>query len=252
MIRVITAADDVFKHAVMLTVNASARAGYTTEVYDLGGLGFGKPYPRPEQYKNHRRSHLFGPCKLIDQNVRGVAPWKPALIRDVLLTCKPEDYVVWLDADAWIIRPLNAIQTDDYDIGVTVRNANETDHGHGLINAGVLFLRPTQAALNFIDRWIQEIPLSTVQSDQFTLNDLLERENVFRSRDAVSVGYNTRFKFFRAEQFNFYYAPKPLLPTTAIVHFKRDTRKKHADFEQWIATTAPAYLTAGLSVDRVA
>lgn len=198
-ILVITAADKNFEEMVKVCADSSINLGYKTQVYDLGGLGYGKPF----QAK-------------ISTQVGAKIPSKPSIIKDAISQVNIGDYVVWLDADTIMWDHL-AIE-GFYDIGVTVRKPKTAENDLP-INAGVVFVKKTNQALKFLNEWIKLC--ETGKSDQVELNKL---SNVKSSDiDSTVIRNETRIKVFPCDLYNNFYFKKSQLHAK-IIHYKSKHR----------------------------
>lgn len=118
--------------------------GYNPMVYDLGGLGFGKPFESPTSSK---ALHKF--------------PKKPYVIKDALMQIPKNDWLAWIDIDCIMQYPIeDAILDADYDVGVTFRKNH--------LNSGVNFWKHNDRTLHFLDVWCNEA--IAVGGDQNGLN----------------------------------------------------------------------------------
>jgi hypothetical protein len=84
-ITVVIAGDSNFKPYVEQGIRWTEKLGYPILAYDLGNLGFGKPF-----------SGRFSDA------ANAKIPCKPHIIADALESIKDGEYLVWLDADALI------------------------------------------------------------------------------------------------------------------------------------------------------
>jgi len=196
-ITTVIAGDANFKKYVDKAVAYSKNVGYDPVVYDLGGLGYGTPF-------NARVSPKVG-AKI---------PSKPGLIMETLKTVNDGDYVVWLDADALIEQPIDEIMFD-YDIGVTVRQPKQIENSLP-INAGIVFVRKTKAALDFVERWMTLC--ETGISDQQELNKLC-KVTTEHTDTTVIRGY-VRIRVFPCKIYNNFYFAKKKVPHAKIKHYK--------------------------------
>ena len=137
MITVITAADSNFKEFVEKCADSSKQLNYKTLIYDLGGLGYGIPFKAR-----------------VSPKVGAKIPSKPSIIQDALGKVEKGDIVAWLDADTILWERFDEIAYGNYDIGVTVRQPKQTENGLP-INAGVVFVRKTRNAKQFVKQWIE-------------------------------------------------------------------------------------------------
>lgn len=202
------------------------KRGYDTYVYDLGGLGFGEPFDVQESFD------------LTMDRTFSKSPYKPFIIRKALQDTK--GFVAWLDADAMAIRKFDEVESDDYDIGVTMRRPHErggTEYPEysGYANAGVMFFNYNERTMNFIDAWIRTLPHTYTQSDQQALVKLCLECTDFSEYDKVFVHprYGTRIKVFKCDEYNFYYYPETPFPTTKIVHLKGEKSQMINAIRDW-------------------
>jgi hypothetical protein len=205
-ILIITAADEKFQNLCQMCSDSAIDLDYETIVYDLGKLGFGKPF-------NGRFSDQIG-AKI---------PSKPSIILDALHNVDNNDYVVWLDADAIIWDRIDEIKLP-YDIGVTVRKpkAKESDSP---INAGVCFFRKTPATIQFVKTWIEACKTSI--SDQMELNRLLRgvtTKNIDETLKFKILDFNINVKIFPCDLYNNWYFKTPQTHAK-ITHYKSKYRR---------------------------
>ena len=165
---VVTAGNNKYDYqkTIRFCLDKCKQFNYKTIVYDLGGLGFGYPV-------NDSR------CTSAHRNI--VYSMKPELILDAMQYASPTELVAWIDGDATLIAPIDELETDIFDVGVTVRpkvNRRKTSY----INAGVFFVRNTYNGKQFMKYWISQMPavppLHTKQkpkgySDQEVLESIL-------------------------------------------------------------------------------
>jgi len=174
--------------------------GYECLLYDLGGLGRGIDMPLPTSNET---------CKKF--------PDKPAVILDACNRTTSE-YVVWLDADTWLLDTIDEI-VGDYDIGVTVRSDPGGDESRGTSNSGVIFVHNTPAALAFLAAWhTRSLALG---GDQRAMNALC----MFPS-DMVGqcvVAYGARVMGFPGDVYNNYRFDTPQADAK-ILHYKSGNR----------------------------
>ena len=201
-ISIVTAADINFKQMSDACVSSVRSFGYDVLLYDLGGLGKGKPF-------DARISELEG-AKI---------PSKPFIILDAINDIFDNDILVWLDADTIMWDRIDDIDIP-YDIGVTMRS--KSAGAQFPINAGVLFFRKTSATLNFLKFWSKKC--SEGYSDQKELN-LICNANSSQPGSTLVVK-NTQIKLFDCGTYNNFYFKKSQLHAK-IIHYK----SKHRD--QW-------------------
>ncbi len=205
-ITVVIAGDSNFKSYVEQGIRWTEKLGYPILAYDLGNLGFGKPF-----------SGRFS------DEVNAKIPCKPHIISDALELIKDGEYLVWLDADALIYQNIDEI-AQDYDIGVTVRAPKAVEHQLP-INAGIVFIRKTAAARDFIEKW-KELSDQGV-SDQPPLNYLCKVNT--QDRDKTVIRDGVKIKVFKCEVYNNFYkqgknADKVRPVGVKIVHYKSKLR----------------------------
>jgi hypothetical protein len=215
-----------FSKVITTTAKNAKRFGYGVEIYDLGALGMGTPFRVEDKHfvaKGHyEREPIAG--------YKSKSLFKPALMKQCLM--KNRQITAYLDGDAELRRPIDGVISDDYDIGVTLRDRSEMDtdwyRDHKAIvkylNAGVIFFNYTDAALRFVDRW--EKLTDEVGNDQMALNSLACPEHCPKPGE-VHVIDNVRIKFFPCVQYNYYYF-YDLSPSRAcVMHYKGDVRHNY-------------------------
>jgi hypothetical protein len=222
---IVSGANATFKDRVEFSMKQATKFGYDMKVYDMGGLGFGKKYELPRGFSSLALSHR---SKLLMM--------KPRIMLDALDST--DETVVFLDADAFLVRPIDEIETDDYDVGVTYKGGERNTY----INTGVLFLKQNVNARDLLYQWIDLIEdanakLKTVNpnrlGDQIFLNDLVfsyvQKGKLLNTVQRVD---GIRVKFFDYHEYNNFNLArdrgkklKPLPSNTRIVHL----RHAHAD-----------------------
>lgn len=201
MIKIVIAGDKNFKDYVRKGKKTTETLGYEVLVYDLGGLGYGKPFQGR-----------------VGDAVNAKIPCKPHIILDALDSINENEYLVWLDADAIIIDKIDEIQ-DDYDIGVTVRQPKAVENMLP-INAGIVFVKKTQSAIKFIKRWIE---LSDADiSDQPPLNKL--SAVVCADIGSTVMREDAKIKVYPCAVYNNFYFAKKDKPGIKIKHYKSKLR----------------------------
>lgn len=201
MITVITAADKNFQEFVEKCAESSKSLNYNTIIYDLGGLGLGKPFKGK-----------------VSPKIGAKIPSKPKMIMDALQSVNFKDIIAWVDADTILWQRFDEIEAGNYDIGVTVRRPKDKENDLP-INAGVVFVRKTNNSLKFVQEWIDLC--ETGISDQQELNKLC---NVISSDiDSTVIRENTRIHVFPCDIYNNFYFKKPQLHAK-IIHYKSKHR----------------------------
>jgi len=223
MIKIAMAADGKFKDMVRFSLEMIHKLGYQEIVYDLGGLGYGKPFTiDPTDIAIDDYSHVTN------------SYFKPRVVRDAF-DRDSNIPIVWLDADAIIVKPIDDAMTDDYDVGVTMRRQEErgstpTPEITGYLNAGVVFFNITDKAYEFINLWESRRVSLSPPNDQYALNelvmectDLTDYNRVFVRDDGI------RIKIFNCEDYNCFYfdgAEKD----AKVLHFKGAQRELYWDY----------------------
>ena len=141
---VVTAGNNKYDYqkTIRFCLNQCEKFNYKTLVYDLGGLGFGYPVEDVRLTSPHR-------------NI--IYSLKPNLILEAMSYAMPGELIAWVDGDATLIAPINELEADTFDVGVTVRpkvNKRKTSY----INAGVFFVRNTKNGILFMEHWISQMP----------------------------------------------------------------------------------------------
>jgi len=200
-ITVVIAGDKNFEEYVLKSADYARRVGYDPVIYDLGGLGYGTPFEGR-----------------VSPQVGAKIPSKPGIIMETLKIVDEGDYVVWIDADALIEDRIDEIMFD-YDIGVTVRQPKQKENSLP-INAGIVFVRKTPAAIKFVEEWIKLC--ETGVSDQQELNKLCQVTT--KDTNTTVVRNNTSIHVFECRVYNNFYFAKKATPHAKIKHYKSKLR----------------------------
>ena len=215
-----------FSKVISTTAKNAKRFGYGVEIYDLGELGMGTPFRVEDKHfvemGHYKREPIAG--------YKSKSLFKPALMKECLT--KNKQITVYLDGDAELRRPIDGVISDDYDIGVTLRDRSEMEtewyRDHKAIvkylNAGVIFFNYTDAALDFINRW--EKLTDDVGNDQMALNQLACPEH-YPEPGEVHVIDNVRIKFFPCVKYNYYYFYDLFPSRASVMHYKGDVRHNY-------------------------
>src|SRR6056300_617418 len=200
-ITTVIAGDSNFRKYVDKAVQFSRNVGYDPVVYDLGGLGYGIPFKGR-----------------VSPQVGAKIPSKPGMIMETLKKVEEGDYVVWIDADALIEDRIDEIMFN-YDIGVTVRQPKQKENSLP-INAGIVFVKKTPAAIKFVEEWIKLC--ETGVSDQQELNKLCQVTT--KDTNTTVVRHNTSIHVFECRVYNNFYFAKKAAPQAKIKHYKSKLR----------------------------
>ena len=154
MDRIVLACDKNLKGFADHQISKLTEFGYSYSFYDLGGVGYG------EEFKIDSND-----IKKIDGFVR--CHFKPKVIKKTL---EEHDKVIYLDVDAVMNRPLEIEW--DFDIGVTIRTAEEVikysnNDNVGAINTGVIFFKKSDGVMHFLDQWIEMLDSKTIEQNAF-------------------------------------------------------------------------------------
>lgn len=212
-----------FTKVILATARNAKRFGYTTDIYDLGDLGIGTPYRVEDKSFSTTGHYEREPIK----GYQSKSLFKPALMKACL--AKHKQLTVYLDGDAELRRPIDEVRTDDYDVGVTLRDRCELDtdwyKSHKeivrFLNAGVIFFNFSEATFEFIERW--EKLTDEVGNDQMALNTLACPDD-YPEPGSIRVIDGVRVKYFPCVEFNYYYFYEKLPLRAKIYHYKGDVR----------------------------
>jgi len=201
IIHTVIAGDKNFESFVLKSIDYSQRAGYQPKIYDLGGLGIGKPYKAR-----------------VSPQVGAKIPSKPGIILDAINEIADGDYIAWIDADALIEKRFDEVM-EDYDIGVTVRQRKQKENSMP-INAGIVFVRKTSQAIKFLNDWI--LLCETGVSDQQELNKLCQITT--KDLNTLVIRNDTKIRVFPCAIYNNVYFAKKKTPHAKIKHYKSKLR----------------------------
>ncbi|MBN1405753.1 MAG: hypothetical protein JW946_04470 [Candidatus Omnitrophica bacterium] len=244
---------------IKTSIAQAKKFGYKAAVYDLGGLGFGKPFK--VKNKSFQENGYYW-------KIKGGKGWvtrafhKIAVVKDCLNNCS--DFIVYLDGDAVLAANIDEIEKD-YDIGVTVRPAIEVNNRKrwygekkalwfGGVNAGVMFFNNTRAAKVFVSRWEKEA--KKLKNDQLAVNSMLD--SYLPALPGKIINFKgIKIRTFDARIYNYYFfdAPKYAyrdvenmdIKKAKILHFKSNARQRH--YEHFSKTNkSPRSLSRILSV----
>jgi hypothetical protein len=212
-----------YKGLILKTVAEAERNGYVPVVYDLGSLGIGKPFYINDKTFQEKGYYEQSP----EKGYTSKALFKPEMVKSCL--SQYNDLIVYLDGDAQLIDGIDEVNTDDYDIGVTLREPSELlsewhqEHFEVVkyVNAGVIFFQNTEATKRFVDVW--ELLTRKVGNDQKALNELTCPEYYPKVYSVIRLN-GVRVKFFPCRKYNYYYFDEGLVPGIKIYHFKGSIR----------------------------
>jgi hypothetical protein len=208
-----------YKGLIQKTIIQAEKNGYTPVIFDLGLLGIGEPFF--VQDKSFQEKGYYE--KQLGNGYISKSLFKPEIVKICLSRYK--DLVVYLDGDAQLMSNIDEIDTDDYDVGVTLRDASEiVTEWHQryfeivkYVNAGVIFFQNTSATKIFVENWIRLT--QEVGNDQKALNTLTCPEEYPEAYSVIQLN-GIRVKYFPCKKYNYYYFDEGLVPGIKIVHFK--------------------------------
>ena len=208
-----------FSAVIARTARNAAAFGYVPDVYDLGDLGMGRPFEVADSDFGNKGFYE----KEVRSGYKSRSLFKPALVKKCIQ--EHDDLVVYIDGDAELRDRIDEIATDDYDVGVTVRDPIEMQGDWyeeyfdivKYVNAGVIFFNPGAATSRFLDRW--ETLTEQVGNDQMALNKLTcaDHRPEIGSIDVID---GVRIKYFPCLQYNFYYFEEKYPLGAKILNYK--------------------------------
>jgi hypothetical protein len=180
---IVTAANSNLNYPALLDncVKSARALGYKVLVYDLGGLGKGDP-----KFKQTDLNPIL-------------ACWqKPRVMLDALNKVPKDALLVWVDADVIFLRTIDEMDSEDYDVGLLVRDGfrlrYEAPGRHGeyrqkkatsqfrqKLNTGTMFVYNNPEGRRFLRDWVGCFPAKPPRGrrslwkhgDQKYLNDML-------------------------------------------------------------------------------
>lgn len=212
-----------FSHVIKRTSEKSHQLGYVMDIYDLGELGLGEPF-RVDDESFEKNGYYE---KEVIKGYKSKSLFKPKLVMHSLK--KHKDLVAYLDGDALLCKEISEVDSDDYDVGVTLRHQSELQgewhQSHfeiaKYVNAGVIFFRPTPATDQFLEQW--DKLTDEVGNDQMALNQLT-CPDYYPSAGSVIELNGVRIKYFPGEVYNYYHFGDLPFKQAKIMHFKGTVR----------------------------
>lgn len=224
--KIVTACDLKYYKYIPYLRRAAEAVGHPLEVYTFG--------PGTEGLEHHVKF----PAGLRDRLNYGQpetltwAPYKPFIIQLAL----GQGPVVWMDADAFPIKPL-VPDFKEFDIGVTMRRPEERGKSSiplytAFLNAGVVFVNDTLGACDFVEDWRQEVSRCP-RGDQEALNTLVLQVTDLTTYDKTFLRGDTRIHVFRTDEYNNYHVGLGEVPKedTKVIHLKVNS-KFSADYAE--------------------
>jgi hypothetical protein len=143
-------------------------------------ISAGTPDYHDMMAENQRRCREFG-YRYVSHDLKPSTPEDLADLSGDLPPCtfKPRflqgiptdgEVVAWMDGDAFVVLPLDDLESLDFDVAVTLREPQDVGGcaTTGYLNAGVIFFRGFYGSL-FVDRW--ECLTDRMGNDQLALNN---------------------------------------------------------------------------------
>ncbi len=213
-VTIVTAGNHKFRDHVSRSKTAAEGFGCGVAIYDLGGLGFGKPFDTPE-YDLKKQGHGFISCL-----------FKHDIIEETL---RKHDRVAYVDGDAILTKPIDSVFDDEFDVGLTMRTIGEIrqylgNSKVGYFNSGVLFFRQTPAAFEFIEQW--RSLSDEVGVEQAAVNELVIPHMTWdpKSNDAPPKFVDlptAKVRIFECLEYNNFYKDKR---RASIIHYKNTVK----------------------------
>lgn len=219
--KIITAADANYKELVTGAIAMNKKCGYETLVYDIGGLGFGKPFDISEDLEMIRTTERT----LYTGTTIQKGSFKPKIILDALMSYPNEKAFAWIDSDAFCIQQIHWINYRRvFDFAVTMRRNGEHAGTQfpmwdQYINSGVVLINNSEHAREFIREWINLVPTTEALSDQEALNIMCDAPRL-KEYDKVYHVNGYKIMNLSTDEFNFYYFPEQPHEHTKVLHFK--------------------------------
>lgn len=242
--KIATAANFRMRRFASSCAESARKLGYSAVIYDLGGLGFGKPF-EVDNPTFRKKGYYY---KITNWRY-ALGNHKPAIIKDCLRSYK--EFIIYLDADTVVMDRIDEM-VGDYDIGLTVRPEWEvekviknsyTDDSYFIydayINIGVMCFNATEAAYRFVQEW--EDKIAELHDDQGAVNDMLKKYFPLKSNQIIERE-GVKIRTFDTMQYNYYYFKWPQIfksysvtendikvkwQNAKILHFKSDIRPEY-------------------------
>ncbi|MFA5396042.1 MAG: putative nucleotide-diphospho-sugar transferase [Methanogenium sp.] len=215
MLKILTGGNEKFKKMINMSIQKIEQFGYEPIVYDLGGLEIGKKMEvEPVDFERTENNTIPLGCH-----------FKPTMIKDCLEHVENNSIVVYLDADALLLHLIDELDTNNYDIAITVRKPEEVERfiNHefmGAVNTGVIIFRKTEATMKFIDSWIEET--KKCFTDQSSFNNIVRKFIDLTKMNQVVEKDDLKVKLLSTEVYNNYYTDFSM---AKIRHYKGNNKR---------------------------
>lgn len=242
--KILLAANERMRDFTVHCLRSAQKFGYSALIYDLGGLGFGKPF-----LVEDRNFQEKGYYHEITKYRYAPGEHKPAVIRDCLRS--ENELIVYLDADTLILNKIDDM-AGDYDVGLTVRPQWEITKllkkyhpdnyfiYDGYVNTGVMCFNNTPGTYRFLKKW--EEGIARLHDEQGAINDMLQYHIPLESGRTLEIE-GIKIRTFDTMHYNYYYFHSsanskayPLIKEdltvdwqdAKILHFKGKMRQEYA------------------------
>lgn len=199
-----TAANYRMRGFALSCVKSAEKLGYQVIVYNLGGLGFGKPFAVDNEI-----FQKDGFYDRINPSRYNRGSHKTEIVKACLRSNR--EFIVLLDANIVVMDKIDEM-VGSYDIGLTIRPEWEVEkvikkHSHpfiygGYVNAGVMCFNATEAALRFVDEW--EEKTRELHDDQGAINAMLQEFFPLKSGQTIERK-GVKIRTFDTPHYNYYY-----------------------------------------------
>ncbi len=208
--KIVVSANERMRDFTLQCVTSVEKLGYSVIVYDLGGLGFGKPFT-----VDNASFQTQGYYHEIVEGRYAPGEHKPAVVRDCLKTC--DERIVYIDVDTLMIDRIDELD-GDYDIGITVRPQWEVEKitkralpepyfiYDGFVNTGVMTFKSSANTYRFLEQWEKKI--SELHDEQAAINAMLTEFTPLNGGRIITRD-GIRFKTFDTMIYNHYYFYTP-------------------------------------------
>jgi len=176
---ILTAADNKFKEFIPFWQCQVEKFNYDPLIRDLGGLGIGTPYQNDQPILTKYDDSLPETVKVkvgntIKTNRKALGNFKPKCLLDAMESVSLWKWMVWLDADAFIVKSINELfqREYEYDVAVTIRHSNSKKRSSRFLNSGVVVVKNSIGAYKFVQQWVKEQEDPSCQHDQSALHNV--------------------------------------------------------------------------------
>jgi len=174
---ILTAADEKFKELIRPWEAQVKKMHYRCIICDLGGLGTGRPYQNSQPIVTKYDDSLPETAKVkvgktMKTNRKALGNFKPKCLLDMMEQTHSWEWMMWLDADAFIAKPIGELFHGVHDVAVTIRHKEASKPSSRFLNSGVVVVRNTSNAHRFVEQWVREQEKPDCQHDQSALHNV--------------------------------------------------------------------------------